>query len=137
VQAGDPVEPVASILAEITTPVRLAADPQVTHKPHASAGITIFDGVDGTWTTVLRRADLACYHAKARTSAFEVYNPGMTRNAPASWMCGTRRSRTAHPRPFFVSESGRSPPRPAPARRDADIRGRGRAATRSTRLVSQ
>jgi GGDEF domain-containing protein len=83
-QAGDPVEPVASILAEITTPVPLSANPQVSHTPHASAGITIFDGVDGTWTGVLRRADIACYHAKARGSGYEIFSPGMTMPRPAA-----------------------------------------------------
>jgi diguanylate cyclase (GGDEF)-like protein len=84
VQAGDPVEPVASILAEITTPVRLATTPQVSHTPHASAGITVFDGVDGTWTGVLRRADIACYDAKARGSGYEVFHPGMSMPRPAA-----------------------------------------------------
>jgi diguanylate cyclase (GGDEF)-like protein len=84
VTAGDSVEPVASILAEITTPVHLATNPQVSHTPHASAGITVFDGVDGTWTRVLRRADIACYHAKARCSGYEVFHPGMTMPRPAA-----------------------------------------------------
>jgi diguanylate cyclase (GGDEF)-like protein len=84
VPVGDPVEPVACILAEITTPVHLATNPQVTHTPHASAGITIFDGVDGTWTSVLRRADIACYHAKARGGGYEVFQPGMSMPRPAA-----------------------------------------------------
>jgi diguanylate cyclase (GGDEF)-like protein len=77
-QLGDPVEPVASILAEIATPVPLAADPAGTYTPRPTAGITVFDGVDGTWTGVLRRVDIACYHAKARASGYEVFHPGMT-----------------------------------------------------------
>ncbi len=84
VQAGDPVEPVASMLAEITIPVRLATSPQATFTPHATAGITIFDGIDGTFTDVLRRADIACYHAKARGTGFEVFHPGMSMPRPAA-----------------------------------------------------
>jgi diguanylate cyclase (GGDEF)-like protein len=84
VPVGDPVEPAACILAEITTPVHLATNPQVRHTPHASAGITIFDGVDGTWTSMLRRADIACYHAKAHASGYEVYQPGMSMPRPAA-----------------------------------------------------
>jgi diguanylate cyclase (GGDEF)-like protein len=82
VGTGDPVEPVACILAELTTPVHLGREG--THTPHASAGITIFDGVHGTWTTVLRRADIACYHAKTRGGGYEVYSPGMAMPRPAT-----------------------------------------------------
>ena len=74
----DLVEPIACILAEITKPVRVGTNPAATHKPHATAGIAVFDGVDGTFTDVLRRADIACYHAKARHSGYEVFRPGMT-----------------------------------------------------------
>jgi diguanylate cyclase (GGDEF)-like protein len=81
---GDPVEPVASILAELTAPVHLGANPQVTHTPRASAGITTFDGVDGTWTSVLRRADIACYHAKTLPSGYEVFQAGMSMPRPAA-----------------------------------------------------
>jgi diguanylate cyclase (GGDEF)-like protein len=82
VPAGDPAEPVACILAEITTPVPLG--PDGIHTPHASAGITIFDGIHGTCTSMLRRADIACYHAKARASGYEVYQPGMSMPRPAA-----------------------------------------------------
>jgi diguanylate cyclase (GGDEF)-like protein len=81
---SDPVEPVATILAELTAPVPLGPDPDGAYTPHASAGITIFDGVHGTWTSVLRQADIACYHAKARGGGYEVYSPGMSMPRPAA-----------------------------------------------------
>ena len=81
---SDPAEPVASILAELTQPVRVGLDPTVSIAPKATAGITVFDGVDGTWTTLLRRADIACYHAKARGGGYEVYSPGMSMPRPSA-----------------------------------------------------
>ena len=84
VTAGDPVEPIATILAELTAPVPLGPDPDGAYTPRASAGITIFDGVCGTWTSMLRRADIACYHAKAHGGGYEVYSPGMSMPRPAA-----------------------------------------------------
>jgi diguanylate cyclase len=84
VRAGDPIEPVATILAELTKPVPLGPDPDGAYTPRASAGITLFDGVHGTWTGVLRQADIACYHAKNRRGGYEVYSPGMSMPRPAA-----------------------------------------------------
>jgi diguanylate cyclase len=84
VRAGDPIEPVATIQAELTNPVPLGPDPDGAYTPRASAGITLFDGVNGTWTSVLRQADIACYHAKARGGGHEVYSPGMSMPRPAA-----------------------------------------------------
>jgi diguanylate cyclase (GGDEF)-like protein len=85
----DPAEPVASILAELTQPVRIGSDPTVSIAPAATAGITVFDGIDGidgidgTFTSLLHQADIACYHAKARGTWYERYHPGMTMPTPA------------------------------------------------------
>jgi diguanylate cyclase len=85
VRAGDPIEPVACILAELTKPVPLGPDPDGAYTPRASAGISLFDGVNGTWTSLLRQADVACYQAKARHSGgYEVYSPGMGMPRPAA-----------------------------------------------------
>jgi GGDEF domain-containing protein len=54
------------------------------HTPRASAGITFFDGLHGSWISVLRQADIACYHAKARASGYEVYQPGMSMPRPSA-----------------------------------------------------
>jgi diguanylate cyclase (GGDEF)-like protein len=84
VGTGDPVELVACALAELTAPVPLGPDPDGAYTPHASAGIILFDGVHGTWTSVLRRADIACYHAKARGGGYEVFQAGMSMPRPAA-----------------------------------------------------
>ena len=79
----DPAEPVASILAELTTPVRVGSDPVVSIAPTAAAGITVFDGIDGTFTSLLHQADIACYHAKNRGTWYQQYQPGMSMPTPA------------------------------------------------------
>ena len=86
----DPAEPVASILAELTTPVRVGSDPAVSIAPAAAAGITVFDGIDGTFTSLLHQADIACYHAKARGTWYERYHPGMSMPTPPAQRRGPR-----------------------------------------------
>ena len=81
VGTGDPVQPVGAVLAETTTPVPLG--PAGVHTPRPSAGITIFDGIRGTWTTLLPRADIACYHANTGSSN-EMFSPGMGMPRPAA-----------------------------------------------------
>lgn len=71
---------VAVLLANITTPVEITGDEAqqtVTIAPAATAGITWYDGHHGTWSSLLRQADIALYHARAAGTWYQVYRPGM------------------------------------------------------------
>ncbi len=62
---GEPADAVEPILHALAQPVLLqAGDGIVAIKPEASAGITIYDGDHGTFTTILHQADIALYQAK-------------------------------------------------------------------------
>lgn len=76
---GDHIHPVAAALVALTPPIAVTtADGAVaTITARASAGLTIFDGLAGTFTGVLRQADIALYHAKQQHDRIAVYHPGL------------------------------------------------------------
>ena len=68
---------VAEILRLLGEPVHIVGDDgPVTVEPCASAGITVFDGRNGTFDSALREADIALYHAKRRPGSHHTYRPG-------------------------------------------------------------
>lgn len=77
---GDAVEPVAGALTALAAPIHLGTTTTLT--PAATAGVAVFDGIDGTWTSLLHRADLACYHAKTRGHRLHVHHHGMSMPTP-------------------------------------------------------
>jgi diguanylate cyclase (GGDEF)-like protein len=74
---GNVSHPVTAILHEISQPVTITTEDVVRLTPTATAGTTWFDGVHGNWSSLLRQADLALYHARAHRVAHEPYQPGM------------------------------------------------------------
>jgi diguanylate cyclase (GGDEF)-like protein len=88
-------EPVGSILAEITTPVQVTIEHTIVLVPTATAGITWHDGLSSGWSSLLRQADIALYHARAHQLDYETWRPSMHMPNPAH-RCGTR-LRHQHP----------------------------------------
>jgi diguanylate cyclase (GGDEF)-like protein len=77
---SDGTAPVAVLLANLTTPVQLTDDDTgqtVRLAPTATAGITWYDGHRGSWSSLLRQADIALYHARAAGTWYQLYRPGM------------------------------------------------------------
>jgi diguanylate cyclase (GGDEF)-like protein len=71
-------QPVAQILTHLAEPVTLHADDRdITVHPTASAGIAVYDGTDGTFDTLLHRADIALYHAKQHHNTHRTYDSQM------------------------------------------------------------
>jgi diguanylate cyclase len=78
VRHHDPAEQVADILHTVAQPAKLRTDDcDVNVRPSASAGIAVYDGVNGTFATVLRHADIALYQAKRQRSSHRMYGPDM------------------------------------------------------------
>ncbi|MDZ5447658.1 GGDEF domain-containing protein [Micromonospora sp. 4G57] len=75
----DHLHPPAAALVALTPPVTVtgADGTRATLTPHASAGVTYFNGLDGTLAGHLRQADIALYHAKQRRDHIANYHLGM------------------------------------------------------------
>jgi diguanylate cyclase (GGDEF)-like protein len=75
---SDPAQQVAQILTHLAEPATLHADDRdITVHPTASAGIAVYDGTDGTFDTLLHRADIALYHAKQHHNTHRTYDSQM------------------------------------------------------------
>jgi diguanylate cyclase (GGDEF)-like protein len=77
-RGGDPADTVEQILHALAEPTTLhTGDGVITVKPEASAGIAVYDGSHGTFTTMLHHADVALYHAKQQRSCHRTFRPDM------------------------------------------------------------
>jgi diguanylate cyclase (GGDEF)-like protein len=75
---GDPTGTVEQILRALAEPTTLhTGDGVITVKPEASAGIAVYDGGHGTFTTMLYHADIALYHAKQQRGCHRTFRPDM------------------------------------------------------------
>jgi diguanylate cyclase (GGDEF)-like protein len=69
-------ELVAGVLRALARPINVPADDGLYKvKPRGSAGLATADGID--FTAVVRRADIALYHAKQHPGSHRSYQPGM------------------------------------------------------------
>jgi diguanylate cyclase (GGDEF)-like protein len=75
---GNPAEVVEQILRAVAQPTLLpTGDSMITVKPSASAGITVYDGRNGSLATLLHQADIALYQAKKHRGGHCTYTPAM------------------------------------------------------------
>ncbi len=78
VHDADHARPVEQILCTLAEPTTLRTNDGVhTVRPAASAGIAVYDGAHGTFTTMLYHADIALYHAKQQRGSHRTYHPAM------------------------------------------------------------
>jgi diguanylate cyclase len=78
VHDADHARPVEQILRTLAEPTTLRTNDGVyTVRPGASAGIAVYDGARGTFTTMLYHADIALYHAKQQRGCHRTYHPAM------------------------------------------------------------
>jgi diguanylate cyclase (GGDEF)-like protein len=75
-------EPVGSILAELATPVPISLERTIVLIPTATAGVSCFNGSNGSWAQLLRQADIALYQARAHDYDYETYRPSMRMPEP-------------------------------------------------------
>jgi diguanylate cyclase (GGDEF)-like protein len=68
---------IETIQRVIDIPVEITTEETVRLTITATAGVTWCEGAGGDWNSLLRQADLALYHARARGLAYEFYRPGM------------------------------------------------------------
>jgi diguanylate cyclase (GGDEF)-like protein len=91
------VKQVAAILAALAAPLRLPAEDAatITVTPSASAGIAL-PGPGSTWTDLLRRADIALYHAKTLRGRVVLHTAGMRHPTRRGSDSGAERLRDRH-----------------------------------------
>ncbi len=78
VHDADHARPIEQILRTLAEPTTLRTNDGVhTVRPAASAGIAVYDGTHGTFTTMLYHADIALYHAKQQRGSHRTYHPAM------------------------------------------------------------
>jgi diguanylate cyclase (GGDEF)-like protein len=104
---GDHLHPIVRILQALTPPIDISSgrDGQATVTTRASAGVAIFDGLNGTFKTLVRHADIALYHAKQQPGFHALYHAGMQMPRHRQNRYGPR-----------IRDQHRNPRRPEPGR---------------------